>query len=387
MKKIKLILVLFLLFITSCSSNNEVVFKVGEFSKSGVSNYEVIKKQKDALSLEELMQKDEFGSINLVAADLSNYNLIPYANDLSNVSFSTKTKWGAIPSNFDPDAILENAKKVGLSISDLHEQGIKGDNVGVAMIDAQLLTEHVEYSEQLQMYYSNYTSSQSNRASFHGCAMASIILGKNVGIAPNADLYYIADKCADQGSSSSELIKQHKEYIERIIELNKTLDDNKKIRVISITNGYDEEADNYQEIVNIIKQAEKENIFVCTSDVYDEYFGNDLKLKQNQDIDDINSYELDQTYLNDDYISLPTSGKTFASANGTHEYEYGNFGGVSTAIAYISGLYALSCQVYPDLNFDIFIDAIYETCNQIEMSGETINVVNPVQLIELLKQK
>lgn len=73
----------------------------------------------------------------------------------------------------------------------VHEKGYDGTGVGIAIIDNTLLGDHLEIKNNLK-FYKSY-SNENEIASMHGIAMASIAVGKNVGVAPNADLYYIAD--------------------------------------------------------------------------------------------------------------------------------------------------------------------------------------------------
>ena len=64
--------------------------------------------------------------------------------------------------------------------------------MGIAIIDQTLLTEHQEYGDRLR-FYQEYHSAAQDGASVHGPAVASIALGKTVGAAPEALLYFIAD--------------------------------------------------------------------------------------------------------------------------------------------------------------------------------------------------
>ncbi|MDB8709932.1 S8 family serine peptidase [Mediterraneibacter gnavus] len=77
-------------------------------------------------------------------------------------------------------------------------------------------------------------SDENQIAGMHGVAMASIAVGKNVGVAPNADLYFIDDP---RPNCDEELDFTYiAEDILSIIELNQSLEH--KIWVISISTGY-----------------------------------------------------------------------------------------------------------------------------------------------------
>lgn len=66
-------------------------------------------------------------------------------------------------------------------------------------------------------------------------------------------------------------------------------------------------------------------------------------------------------------------------------------GGLSWAVPYLAGLYALGVQVYPDLTKDLFMQVVRDTADKKECSyqGEKISAryfVNPVALINQLQE-
>jgi hypothetical protein len=58
-----------------------------------------------------------------------------------------------------------------------------------------------------------------------------------------------------------------------------------------------------------------------------------------------------------------------AHAAGVEDYAYYPMGGWSWSIPYIAGLYALTCQVKPDVTPDLFWTEALKT-------GEVVNIVN-----------
>ena len=106
--------------------------------------------------------------------------------------FDTKTNWPkSLPDGFNPDSIMEIGKNPGLNVRKLHKAGITGKGIGIAIIDQNLLVDHYEYKDQLRMYEEIHAPKKST-AQLHGTAVASIAVGKIVGVAPEADLYYIS---------------------------------------------------------------------------------------------------------------------------------------------------------------------------------------------------
>ena len=85
--------------------------------------------------------------IDLISADVSRWDLRDRLPDLLYASFDDRTTWPeSLPSGFDPLRIMALGKNPGLGIRSLHERGITGENVGIAVIDGGLLVDHVEYS-------------------------------------------------------------------------------------------------------------------------------------------------------------------------------------------------------------------------------------------------
>ncbi|HPD01418.1 MAG TPA: peptidase S8, partial [Acetivibrio sp.] len=69
---------------------------------------------------------------------------------LLKVTFDTRTEWPSkdkLPKEFNPQEIIEIGKDPGLGIRDLHNQGITGQGVNVAIIDQPLLLGHKEYKD------------------------------------------------------------------------------------------------------------------------------------------------------------------------------------------------------------------------------------------------
>jgi len=126
---------------------------------------------------------------------------------------------------------MDLGKDPGLGIRSLHAQGITGRGVGIAIIDQTLLVDHQEYADQLRLYEEINAYSD---AELHGAAIASIAVGKKVGVAPEADLYYIATSF---GSNDFTYLAR---CIQRIVEVNDQLPPENKIRVISISVGWGE---------------------------------------------------------------------------------------------------------------------------------------------------
>jgi subtilisin family serine protease len=88
------------------------------------------------------------------------------------------------------DALIEAGRNPGLGVRKLHESGIDGRGVGLAIIDQPLLREHSEYKHALVKYEAIEVDGFGPQ--MHGPAVASLAVGKTCGVAPGASLYYFA---------------------------------------------------------------------------------------------------------------------------------------------------------------------------------------------------
>ena len=178
---------------------------------------------------------DQMWQMDLRAYDLSGLDLRNSGGDLLYADFDSQTIWPSqekMPPDFDWQKIMEMGKNPGLGIRQLHGVGVTGRGVGIAIIDQPLLVEHQEYAGQLRLYESDNLSPDWTEASIHGPAVASIAVGKTVGVAPDADLYYIAtDMCNPTGAFEENDYSCLAHSVRRVLEINNLLPQDRKIRV------------------------------------------------------------------------------------------------------------------------------------------------------------
>ena len=342
-------------------------------------------------------------TINNNQLDLSNKNLTAFdlekiITDTSIVNFSTNTLWPTkMPIGFDPKALLSSGMNPGLNIRNLHDLGIKGGGVGIGIIDQALLLTHNEFSDQIKYYETTNSWYSDSEADYHGTVVASIAVGNNVGVAPEANLYYINDALFNHGYTYDEIACSLSNDISKLIEINKDLSDSEKIRVISISlslrtvkeNCLDKQ--NRELLAAAITKAEAADIVVLTTDIFDEYgdFGTPIKKLPYTDADDYQNYFPSRTFYNRsivEKISVPIEGKTVAYYQGDNEYQYVNYGGLSWAVPYIAGLYVLCCEVDPFMNYEKFIYVIEMTSLSLSSSYDNQlfrldKIIQPEQVI------
>jgi len=351
----------------------------------------------------------KYSEVDLRYSDLSLLDLRDMLSVLMHADFDTKTRWPEkLPGTFNPNRIMELGKNPGLNVRWLHQRGITGKGVGIAIIDQALLVDHVEYKDNLKMYEEIHWPKKLNFAQMHACAIASIAAGKTIGVAPGADLYQIAEQhllgYSEKTGINADFTWLAKS-IDRIVEVNKILSAGKKIRVISISNAWDigwaSQLKGYKDLWRSIEEAKKEGLFIVSSTLNETHNFNFHGLGRNSlsDPDNVLSYGPglfwsksffeagENALILGKYLMVPMDSRCTASPTGKNDYVFYSQGGLSWAIPYIAGLYALACQVKPDINPEIFWAEGVRTGDTIEIEKNNKKyrfgtIVNPIKLIE-----
>ena len=329
------------------------------------------------------IETDRLGFTNAVSLDLTSFDF-KSKEQLEKMDFDDKTIWPQeIPFNFNPQEIMEINKNPGLDVRTLHEKNYTGKGVNIAIIDQPLLLEHVEYTNRL-VYYKNLNNKTSS-ASMHGSPVASILAGQTLGVAPECNLYYVAF------NSDLAVDLSYIEAINHLLDLNETLPEKEKIRVISISKGFDRNTPYYSNFLEAQERAKKHNIALFT--VYTPFPFIGLKKPPTSNPDDFSSYTPHDTtiFFNapNKYIYIPESNITTASPTGIEDYVYYAFGGMSWVVPYIAGCYALALQADPELTLQQFYNLAYDTgifssFTQNNVLYDFGPIINPAGIIEAL---
>jgi len=351
---------------------------------------------------------DDVWQMDLRSYDLSGLDLRQSLNDLMYAAFDARTKWPAadrMPPGFDWQKIMELGRNPGLGISSLHARGITGRGVGIAIIDQPLLIEHREYAGRIQLY-EEINIAPRIPGEMHGSAVTSIAVGETAGVAPEADLYYIGCYAGDRGIGGPNNFTYNFHYIaqgiQRILDINRQLPADHKIRVISISVGWNPGNKGYDEVMAAVNKAKAAGLLVVSSSL-EETFGfkfHGLGRAPLADPDKFESYEPGIFWAKNFYaggqfsdeLLVPMDSRTTASPGGTDEYVFYRRGGLSWAIPYIAGVYALAAQVKPALTPDEFWQTAMKTGRTIELEhdGKTIPfgpILDPVALTTALQAK
>jgi hypothetical protein len=246
-----------------------------------------------------------------------------------------------------------------------------------------LLVNHIEYKEQLKLYeeihWGNYPW-----AEMHGPAVASIAVGKNVGVAPGSDLYFIS--CWMGENDKNGKFEYNLDYvsqsIDRIIEINSMLKKENKIRVISISLGINNKMKGYKNVIKAINRAKKVNITTL-------YVGSKDFLGLGRDpVSDPNvkeSYEKGLFWkeyrIKSNNILIPMDSRCFASPTGENDYVFNRSGGMSWTVPYIAGVFALACQKNDAISFDEFWQKTIESSEALIINGENCGKIINIKKI------
>ena len=358
--------------------------------------------------------------------DLSELDLSESLDDLLYADFNTQTIWppgDRMPGDFDWKHIQELGKNPGLGVRSLHAHGITGKGVGIAIIDQPLLVEHQEYFDQLQLYEESNlemrTESRVRRmlyrllgrlfsvgpykheSSMHGPAVAAIAVGKTVGVAPEAKLYYIATWTGDfiEFGEFENSFVYYAQAVRRILRINNEAPKSDKIRVIAMQIGWTRKQAGYDEITAACEEAKAAGMLVVSSNI-EEVHGFKFHALGRYPLADPEVFEsygpglfwAKKFYAGErfsDRLLIPMDSRTTASPGGATDYVFYRRGGWSWSIPYIAGIYALAVQVDPEITPDRFWSLAMETGRiiQLEHEGEMIlfgPILDPAALIDAL---
>jgi len=311
-------------------------------------------------------------STSLVGLDLREHEAT-----LEKMPFDTRTLWpphDRLPDGFDPVRRLEEGKNPGLGVRGLHAQGIDGHGVAIAIIDQPLWRNHQEYARQLVRYEA--IGVEGIDPQIHGPPVCSIAVGAQCGVAPRAALYFYAVPPWDWQDN-----QPWAQQIDKIIELNQTLTDQPRIRVVSISSGMFSQWPHFDLWKAAVAKAAQNGILVVTC-------GNTstslapLRRDPNGDPNDPACYRPGR-YPHPGALGVPAGNRTTASHHGPDQYTYWVEGAMSWAVPYMAGLAALAFQVDPEIP-PAQIKELWTATATKTPAGP---IVNPRQFIEAVRSR
>jgi membrane protease YdiL (CAAX protease family) len=337
------------------------------------------------------------------SCDLSTLDLRSAAQEATCLSFDDRTSWpGAdrMPVGFDPEAVLADNTNPGLGLRKLHEQGVTGRGVGIAIVDRFLLVEHQEYQRQLRWYEelaglrSTLEPSARMPAQMHAPAVASLAVGRTVGVAPEADLYFIG---ADEDPRELFLGTHfYAQGIRRIVEINRRLPADRKIRAIAISMGWGPECPGYADVTAATDDAAREGIALFAVLIDGDFEG--LGRPPGSDPDRFDSYRPAARWAADffggrirpHHVWVPVDTRTVASPTGAGDRTFFRWGASSWMPPYLAGAYALAAQVDPTITRARFLELARDTgrVTTVQRDGRDFRlgpILDPAALIAALR--
>ena len=312
-----------------------------------------------------------FQTVSLKKVDLRNE-----AELIASMRYDSETEWpgaDSLPAGFNPAHLLDNGRNPGLGLRSLHARGITGRGVGIAIIDQPLLLTHEEYASRLARY--DATGLAGFPPQMHGSPIASIAVGKRIGVAPEATLSWFAAPMWEKDNAG------YIRALRIIFDLNNHLPEDEKIRVVSISEGRFASKKNYPQWQKALNQARERGIFVVTCDTSFMRFGT-LTLTEGTNPDHPQNYRIGKYSFPNDVLRIPTGHKTLAGHTGNEVYVYEREGGRSWAAPYLAGLAALAFQVNPQITPDEIKKLLIETALHTAAGA----IVNPPAFIQKTKE-
>lgn len=322
--------------------------------------------------------------------DLSSINKLQ--NDLiRSLRFNQDTVWpqqsvGNTTIENVADKLLNSAMNPGLGVKNLHQMGITGKGVNVAIIDQPMFLDHPEFKGKIAAYHDVGCNSQS---SMHGPSVASLLVGTNCGTAPDAKLYYVA---APSWTKDAAFQAQALEWI---IDQNRQLPANQKIRIVSVSaapSGPGSPFDKNNAMWDTACQkAEAEGIMVldCTNSprgfIAPAHFANSKTESPAACTPGFPNNPW-QGAFETASVFVPTCPRTSAEEydEGKCTYAYWGQGGLSWAIPYASGVLAMGWQVCPEATPEQMKDLLIKSAYT---NKDGAKIINPVRFISLVKKQ
>lgn len=295
---------------------------------------------------------------NKITVDLAEAPGLAYS-----LNFSEKTQFGKLPAGFDPVALLEWGKAPGLYVDILHEHGFTGKGAVIAYID-QAMSNHEQYSTASIHYINN----SGKKETMHGPTVLSMLAGKDIGTAPDAEIYYYSTQSGDLSQLSEA------QCLYEIIEQNKKLPEGKKITMVGFSDNIDPREPYAQEFREAAAACEEAGIMVWFCGEYSTSVFLPYSDKNNpQNIVSQHIYN-----PNPPLVHVPSSGRTGAATMGGVPYIYwGESGGLSWTMPYVLGLYAIAIEIDPTLTQEQLRQLIVSTA----YDNGGMSLVNPVGFI------
>ena len=305
-------------------------------------------------------------------------------------AFDERTIWpesDKLPGGFHPEKWMDTGKDPGLKIRELHQIGITGEGISVAVFDKLINPDHVEFSG--RMIYHEIKSPLAEdfqyRLHFHGMACSSILCGKSLGVAPGAILHYFA--VPDDANNTYNYCLA----LEELLKVNAQLPPREKIKVVSISDGISRQnPDIYKKWQELVQEANEKGVTVIYSDIKTTHavftWGGCPPFldRNNAENYDYSLWPREEDERHTEKIILPADYRTTAQNSDKNAYVYWGDGGFSWAIPYFAGLAVLAWSIDDSLTIEEIYNLIKLTKTK---TSKGRYVVNPTDFINTVKKR
>ncbi len=320
-------------------------------------------------------------SVDVSDVDFSNLSL----EDMTHLAFSSTTKFGnKLPQGYNPEQILKQSISVGKNISKIHNQGINGEGIIVAVIDSGFQAEnHIEFKGINLIRATN--STQEFEYHHHIENVLCKLCGKNLGVAPKSKVIYYETSMDEDLSYESMLALQ--DIINRI-------NNGEEIRAVSCSFSILNDTDkHYKECLSLIKELKQLNCEVVDSVRFGEnYFccGTDfLNITDDSDKYKVCSFAKGKSWENEckQNVNIVCSGRAVLEFCNDNGYKYEVVDCFSWTIPQLVGIYCLALQIDKSLDFDTFTQIVVKTSKVNKNGLRVIDEINLIKEIELMVKK
>lgn len=290
-----------------------------------------------------LDRKSYFRNWGFCFADLRSHEFEENIDEriIRKVPFSTRT---IFPEKY-PFHYNESIFHTFEDVQNLHELGIDGSGVNVAIIDFTFDTVPNELKECLNNFVNLNDKAEVH---FHGTTTATQFCGKNLGIAPKAKLWFYGT-----GQGKNNILNDNILALKDIYEQNKR---GANIKIVSISSSVHRENPEFEELCEKILQ---QGCYIIDSSV----FGKDFTCI-NQDSNTGELFYSDWQLGNDEMMSkiaVQTGGKMTPLVTTENDYLYCGQSTYSWSIPTLAGHFALALQVNPNLTYNEFVELTNKT--------------------------
>lgn len=295
--------------------------------------------------------------------------------------FTKNAIWSSSENDQTAQKILNLGMNPGLGVRALHTNGITGQGVTVAIIDQSVILDHPEFKGKI-IKYRDFGAAEEGKGSMHGPAVTSLLVGKNIGTAPGASVYYAAVPSWFLDA------QYYADALDWIIAENVKLPEDQKIRVVSVSSipsGMWSEYKNQEAWDAAYERALKEDILVldvtyehgytnpCTLDMYDP--DNIAKCIPQWN----GPLAAPHTRI---YVPMAHRSTAIENDDPIFSYQYDGPGGLSWTAPYLSGVLAMGWQVNPALTSSELLELMYASAY---ITDENHTIINPQAFIELVR--